>query len=112
MLSYNLLLAQTVFKHSNPQSAVYHQPESPEERLKALQALLSCPTSSIHTERPPKDIKQAHDSFPIPVDADEIQATFPQFKSQLFDVISWRHMLRCNCRIALYFNSALACELL
>ncbi|XP_024361403.1 uncharacterized protein [Physcomitrium patens] len=69
-------MAPTVFKHSNPQSAVYHQPESPEERLKALQALLSCPTSSIHTERPPKDIKQAHDSFPIPVDADEIQGVY------------------------------------
>lgn len=64
---------QTVFKNMHPQSVVYHQPESPEERLQALQALLACPTSSIHTERPPKDIKDAHNSFPIPVDADEIQ---------------------------------------
>lgn len=69
-------MAPTVFKNTHTQSAVYHQPESPEERLQALQALLACPTASIHTERPPKDIKDAHNSFPIPVDADEIPGVF------------------------------------
>ncbi|KAG0556034.1 hypothetical protein KC19_11G020300 [Ceratodon purpureus] len=69
-------MAPTVFKNIHPQTAVYHQPESPEERLQALQALLSCPTASIHTERPPKDIKDAHNSFPIPVDVDEIPGVY------------------------------------
>lgn len=65
-------MAPSVFKHAGSQSAVHHQPESSEERLQALQALLACPTASIHTERPPKDIKDAHNSFPIPIDADEL----------------------------------------
>lgn len=74
-------MAPSVFKDTQPQSAVYHQPETPEERLQALQALLACPTASIHTERPPKDIKDAHNSFPIPVDADEIPVILPLFSS-------------------------------
>lgn len=69
-------MAPTVFKNTHPQSAVYHQPETPEERLQALQALLSCPTSSIHTEQPPKDIKDVQNSFPIPVGADEIPGVY------------------------------------
>lgn len=69
-------MAPSVFKHVNSQTAVIHQPESAEERLRALQALLACPTSSIHTERPPKDIKEAHKSFPIPVDAEEIPGVY------------------------------------
>jgi glyoxylase-like metal-dependent hydrolase (beta-lactamase superfamily II)/ferredoxin len=60
-------MAPEVFHRSHDQSAVYHQPDSPEERLLALQALLACPTASIGTIAPPKDIKAAHHSFPIPV---------------------------------------------
>jgi hypothetical protein len=33
-----------------------------------VQALLSCPTSSIHTEEPPKDILQVQNMFPLPID--------------------------------------------
>lgn len=33
-----------------------------------FQALLSCPTSSIHTEKPPKDILQVQNMFPLPID--------------------------------------------
>jgi glyoxylase-like metal-dependent hydrolase (beta-lactamase superfamily II)/ferredoxin len=60
-------MAPNIFHRDHDQSAVYHQPISPEERLLALQALLACPTASIGTVAPPKDIKTAHHSFPIPV---------------------------------------------
>uniref|UniRef100_A0A3N7FDD2 Uncharacterized protein n=2 Tax=Populus trichocarpa TaxID=3694 RepID=A0A3N7FDD2_POPTR len=46
-----------VFKRIGEMSAVvFKQPTSGEERLKALQALLSCPTSSIHTGKPAPDL--------------------------------------------------------
>ena len=37
-----------------------------------VQALLACPTASIHTREPPKDIAEAHDSFPLPVDEESL----------------------------------------
>jgi len=61
-------MAPEVFKRVDGQAAVAAQPSSQEERTKALQALLSCPTSSIHTDKPPKDILQVHNMFPLPVD--------------------------------------------
>lgn len=33
-----------------------------------LEALLSCPTSSIHTEKPPKEIVEVQKMFPLPID--------------------------------------------
>jgi glyoxylase-like metal-dependent hydrolase (beta-lactamase superfamily II)/ferredoxin len=60
-------MAPDIFKDIGDQSAVYHQPDSDEARLRAMQALLSCPTSSIGTIEPPKDVKAAQQSFPIPV---------------------------------------------
>ena len=57
-----------VFNRANEQSVVYHQPENEIERLRSLQALLACPTSSIGTVEKPKDIKSAQESFPILVD--------------------------------------------
>ena len=33
--------------------------------MEALQAMLVCPTASIHTVTPPADVKLAHDSFPV-----------------------------------------------
>lgn len=57
-----------VFREAGGQSAVYHQPISETERLRSLQALLSCPTSSIGTVETPKDIKAAQQSFPILVE--------------------------------------------
>ncbi|MBW4681251.1 MAG: MBL fold metallo-hydrolase [Microcoleus vaginatus WJT46-NPBG5] len=56
-----------VFHSAGDQSAVYHQPTDEAERLKAMQALLACPTASIGTVEKPKDIKEAQQSFPIPV---------------------------------------------
>lgn len=40
-------IAPTVFHDIGDQSAVFHQPESPEELLQAQKALISCPTASI-----------------------------------------------------------------
>lgn len=54
-----------VFHSVGDQSAVYHQPTNEAERLKAIQALLACPTASIGTVEKPKDIKEAQQSFPI-----------------------------------------------
>jgi len=34
--------------------------------LSDFQALLSCPTSSIHTEKPPKDMLKVQNMFPLP----------------------------------------------
>lgn len=56
-----------VFNRSAGKSVVYHQPENELERLRSLQAMLACPTSSIGTVEKPKDIKDAQLSFPIPV---------------------------------------------
>ncbi|MGI0488645.1 4Fe-4S domain-containing protein [Pantanalinema rosaneae CENA516] len=62
-------MAPDVFYQAGEQSAVYHQPENDQERLRAMQALLSCPTSSIGTVAKPTDIKQAQESFPIAIAA-------------------------------------------
>jgi glyoxylase-like metal-dependent hydrolase (beta-lactamase superfamily II)/ferredoxin len=60
-------MAPEIFRDIQDQSAVYHQPLNQAERLKAMQALLACPTASIGTVEKPTDIKTAHASFPIPV---------------------------------------------
>jgi glyoxylase-like metal-dependent hydrolase (beta-lactamase superfamily II)/ferredoxin len=58
-------MAPEVFYEVAEQSAVYHQPKDEAERLRAMQALLACPTASIGTVEKPIDIKQAQASFPI-----------------------------------------------
>ena len=58
-------MAPEVFYRSGAQSAVYHQPVNEEERRKALQALLSCPTASIGTVEKPQEIKEVQASFPL-----------------------------------------------
>ena len=60
-------MAPEVFYDVADQSAVYHQPANADERLRAMQALLSCPTASIGTIEKPMDIKQAQASFPIAI---------------------------------------------
>jgi glyoxylase-like metal-dependent hydrolase (beta-lactamase superfamily II) len=60
-------MAPEVFYQTDGQSAVYHQPSDPDERLRAMQALLSCPTASIGTVDKPTDIKQVQQSFPIAI---------------------------------------------
>jgi glyoxylase-like metal-dependent hydrolase (beta-lactamase superfamily II)/ferredoxin len=58
-------MAPTVFDRFGEMSAVYHQPIDPQERLQAMQALLSCPTASIGTINKPEDIKIAQASLPL-----------------------------------------------
>jgi glyoxylase-like metal-dependent hydrolase (beta-lactamase superfamily II)/ferredoxin len=58
-------MAPTVFDRQGEMSAVYHQPIDPQERLQAMQALLSCPTASIGTINKPEDIKTAQASLPL-----------------------------------------------
>ncbi|PZV19230.1 MAG: MBL fold metallo-hydrolase [Leptolyngbya sp.] len=60
-------MAPAVFYEVDEQSAVQHQPVNTIERLQAMQALLACPTASIGTLEKPENIKDAHQSFPIPV---------------------------------------------
>lgn len=61
-------MAPEVFDRADEQSAVYHQPTNESERLRALQALLSCPTASIGTVEKPDDIKAVQQGFPIPIE--------------------------------------------
>lgn len=58
-------MAPSIFNRSGEQSAVYQQPTNDKERLAAMQALLSCPTSSIGTVEKPQDIKAIQESLPI-----------------------------------------------
>lgn len=58
-------MAPEIYSRVDSQSAVHHQPTDEKERLRAMQALLSCPTASIGTVEKPTDIKQAQASFPI-----------------------------------------------
>jgi glyoxylase-like metal-dependent hydrolase (beta-lactamase superfamily II)/ferredoxin len=58
-------MAPETFTEVGEQSAVYHQPQSEPERLRAMQALLSCPTASIGTVEKPTDIQQAQISLPL-----------------------------------------------
>ncbi|XVF75271.1 hypothetical protein PTKIN_Ptkin13bG0174200 [Pterospermum kingtungense] len=69
-------MAPQVFTRVGEMSAVYKQPTCKEDRLKALQALLSCPTSSIRTEVPPPDILEAQKTFPIPVDENKLPGVY------------------------------------
>jgi glyoxylase-like metal-dependent hydrolase (beta-lactamase superfamily II)/ferredoxin len=58
-------MAPQVFHRAAGMSAVHHQPATPGQRQRALQALLSCPTASIGTVAPPQDMKAAQASLPL-----------------------------------------------
>lgn len=58
-------MAPEIFHQIGEQSAVYHQPANEAEEARSLQALLSCPTSSIGTVEKPKRIKDIQDGFPL-----------------------------------------------
>ncbi len=57
-----------VFKEEGGQSSVYFQPQTDEEKISALQALLACPTSSIGTKDKLPEMKEALHSFPLLVE--------------------------------------------
>ncbi|OMO76634.1 Beta-lactamase-like protein [Corchorus olitorius] len=69
-------MAPQVFTRVDGMSAVSKQPTCKEDRLKALQALLSCPTGSIRTEEPPPDILDAQKTFPIPIDEKKLPGVY------------------------------------
>ncbi|XP_010530630.1 PREDICTED: uncharacterized protein LOC104807169 isoform X2 [Tarenaya hassleriana] len=69
-------MAPEVFTRVDGMSAVIKQPSCKEERLNALQALVSCPTGSIRTETPPTDILRAQDTFPVPVDEERLPGIY------------------------------------
>ncbi|AKG21986.1 MBL fold metallo-hydrolase [Calothrix sp. 336/3] len=74
-------MAPQIFTQIDEQSAVYHQPDNTQERLAALQALLSCPTASIGTLSKPQDIKNAQETFPIPIENDVYHCGYHSEKS-------------------------------
>ncbi|MBW4688034.1 MAG: MBL fold metallo-hydrolase [Komarekiella atlantica HA4396-MV6] len=74
-------MASEVFSRVDQQSVVYHQPKNEAERLAALEALLSCPTSSIGTVEKPQDIKVAQQSFPILVEENVYHCGYHSEKS-------------------------------
>ena len=61
-------LSPAIYSREAGQSIVHHQPANAEERKAALEALLACPTGSIGTQEPPKDIRQVQQDFPLQVD--------------------------------------------
>ncbi|KAL5718253.1 hypothetical protein ACHQM5_011178 [Ranunculus cassubicifolius] len=69
-------MAPKIFTRVDEKSAVSKQPDSAEERIQALQALLACPTSSIRTEKPPHDILEAQKKFPHPIDLEKLPGVF------------------------------------
>ena len=56
-----------MFTQAGPMSAVTRQPQSPEERLAAGRALLSCPTASIGLEGEKSVINLAAQTLPLPI---------------------------------------------
>lgn len=49
-----------------------------------FQALLSCPTSSIHTEKPAHDVLEVQKTFPIPINEQRIPVLPTQSQLHLF----------------------------
>jgi glyoxylase-like metal-dependent hydrolase (beta-lactamase superfamily II)/ferredoxin len=60
-------IAPATFHDAGEQSAVYRQPDSPGNVIKALMALIACPTASIGTTRK-HDVKDAIRRFPELID--------------------------------------------
>lgn len=60
-------VAPETFSAAGIQAAVNHQPQTKEERVRALQALLSCPVYAIHARsRDPSELKEAQRGLPRP----------------------------------------------
>ncbi|KAL8252773.1 hypothetical protein R6Q59_036466 [Mikania micrantha] len=69
-------MAPEIFTRVGDMSAVSKQPRCQDERVKTLQALLSCPTSSIRTEKPVHDILEIQKTFPLPIDMERIPGVY------------------------------------
>ncbi|WP_078129840.1 MBL fold metallo-hydrolase [Leptospira alexanderi] len=62
------IIAPSTFSEKNGGSYVRKQPETESEKIEALRALLSCPTTSIGTEDR-MDLKEAKETFPSKIEA-------------------------------------------
>jgi glyoxylase-like metal-dependent hydrolase (beta-lactamase superfamily II) len=60
-------VARGLFTEAGGMSAVARQPETPDERLAAFRALLSCPTASIGCTGDKKLLYEAAQTFPFPI---------------------------------------------
>eukprot|EP01026_Neomeris_dumetosa_P059976 TRINITY_DN5624_c0_g1_i9.p1 TRINITY_DN5624_c0_g1~~TRINITY_DN5624_c0_g1_i9.p1 ORF type:complete len:347 (+),score=23.27 TRINITY_DN5624_c0_g1_i9:56-1096(+) len=62
-------MAPDIFDRVHMQSAVVKQPQSAERRKRAMQALISCPTYSIHMKQQhPGELQEERKEIPIPVE--------------------------------------------
>ncbi|KAJ3691426.1 hypothetical protein LUZ61_020590 [Rhynchospora tenuis] len=69
-------MAPDVFARIGGMSAVTKQPASKDENIKTLQALLSCPTNSIRTEKPMKEVVEVNKMFPLPIDENALPGVY------------------------------------
>ncbi len=74
-------MAPEVFSREGDMSAVHTQPTTPEQRIQALTALLSCPTASIGTVALPNDIKRAQEQLPQIVEGNVYHCGYHSEKS-------------------------------
>lgn len=70
-----------VYEKSEGQSAVLRQPETPEEKFKAVQALFSCPTASIGYHAKDVDLKAVAESFPLLIEDNVYHCGYHSAKS-------------------------------
>lgn len=80
------VIAPSVFADSGDQSAVFHQPETPEELLAAQRALISCPTASIG-DLAKRNMSEALATLPEPIDGDVFRCGYTSESS--FGAISY-----------------------
>lgn len=74
-------MAPEVFKEIGNQSIVFHQPSNQQEEIKALHALVSCPTSSIGLIEKSSEIIKAINDFPLLIENNVYHCGFHSEKS-------------------------------
>lgn len=74
-------IAPEVFNDIGEQSVVYHQPENANEKIKALQALLACPTASIGLKEKDTSINIIQNEFPLNIEDNVYYCGFHSKKS-------------------------------
>lgn len=70
-----------VYDKLGEMSAVIKQPETEEEKFKAVQALFACPTASIGYQADDVDLKKVEESFPILIEDNVYYCGFSSKKS-------------------------------
>jgi glyoxylase-like metal-dependent hydrolase (beta-lactamase superfamily II)/ferredoxin len=88
-------MAPEVFGKVGPQSAVLRAPSTDDERRRAWQASLSCPTFSIHAAGPSDAaaLRDARDNFPIPAFPGS-QHVFSNGFTDIKAIATWSYFLR------------------